>query len=169
MKWRMKNAAWRVVIRKHQKQLVFVCVCVCVCVCSPGAPGRPAHPQRQRRVSPQVPAQTCNGVAKVSLSFNPPNLAAITPQLAALPCHRKQSGTGRCSQPLASSFFFLTSSYMCQGFSSARFFVKYCRGAWRSDVLERNKKDSLCFFSPAVIFFFAGQWCVSSSLLCLIR
>lgn len=71
----------------------------------PGASGCPAHPERQSRVSPQVPAQTRNGVAKVSLSFNPPNLADITPQLRAAPCHRKQSGMDHCTQPLSSSFF----------------------------------------------------------------
>lgn len=79
-----------------------------MCVCySPGASGCPARPQRQSRVSAQVPAQTRNGVAKVSLSFNPPNLANITLQLRALPCHRKQSGMDHCTQPLSSSFFSL--------------------------------------------------------------
>lgn len=81
-----------------------------------GASGGLTRPERQSGVSAQVPAQTCNGVAKVSLPFNPSNLAIVTLQLRAPACHRKRSAL---DQPLSTAFFsrlFLTSSYKCQGF-----------------------------------------------------
>lgn len=130
-----------------------------------GASGGLTRPERQSGVSAQVPAQTCNGVAKVSLSFNPSNLAIITLQLRAPACHRKRSAL---DQPLSTAFFsprlFLTSSYKCQDFILFFFSyivsVKYCRGASRSDVGGERKK-TLLFPQQC----FCRQWCVSFSLL----
>lgn len=152
----MRSAAPKLHVRKHQKTLIFWFPV--------GASGGLTRPERQSGVSAQVPAQTCNGVAKVSLSFNPSNLAIVTLQLRAPACHRKRSAL---DQPLSTAFFsprlFLTSSYKCQGFIfifSYIVSVKYCRGASRSDV-GRGKKNPLLFPQQC----FCRQWCVSFSLL----
>lgn len=152
----MRSAAPKLHVRKHQKTLIFWFPV--------GASGGLTRPERQSGVSAQVPAQTCNGVAKVSLSFNPSNLAIITLQLRAPACHRKRSAL---DQPLSTAFFsprlFLTSSYKCQGFIfifSYIVSVKYCRGASTSDV-GRGKKNPLLFPQQC----FCRQWCVSFSLL----
>lgn len=90
----MRSAAPKLHVRKHQKTLIFWFPV--------GASGGLTHPERQSGVSAQVPAQTCNGVAKVSLSFNPSNLAIVTLQLRAPACHRKRSAL---DQPLSTAFF----------------------------------------------------------------
>lgn len=106
---REKSAAPKLHVRKHQKTFIFWFPV--------GASGGLTRPERQSGVSAQVPAQTCNGVAKVSLPFNPSNLAIVTLQLRAPACHWKRSAL---DQPLSTAFFsprlFLTSSYKCQGF-----------------------------------------------------
>lgn len=155
----MRSAAPKLHVRKHQKTLIFWFPV--------GASGGLTRPERQSGVSAQVPAQTCNGVAKVSLSFNPSNLAIVTLQLRAPACHRKRSAL---DQPLSTAFFsprlFLTSSYKCQGFIfifSYIVSVKYCRGASTSDV-GRGKKTH-CFF-PSSVFAGSGVCLFHSYLIC---
>lgn len=155
----MRSAAPKLHVRKHQKTLIFWFPV--------GASGGLTHPERQSGVSAQVPAQTCNGVAKVSLSFNPSNLAIVTLQLRAPACHRKRSAL---DQPLSTAFFsprlLLTSSYNRQGFIfifSYIVSVKYCRGASTSDV-GRGKKTH-CFF-PSSVFAGSGVCLFHSCLIC---
>lgn len=112
-----------------------------------GASGCPARPQCQSRVSAQVPAQTCNGVAKVSLSFNSPNLANITLKLGALPCHRKQSRMDHCTRPLSSSFFLFNLILQVSSFFST-LFLSVAAEAYQGQMW----KESVFPGSVAVLF-----------------
>lgn len=147
----MRSAAPKLHVRKHQKTLIFWFPV--------GASGGLTRPERQSGVSAQVPAQTCNGVAKVSLSFNPSNLAIVTLQLRAPACHRKRSAL---DQPL--NCFLLSSSFFnlilqVSGFYFIFFLHCFCQ------VLQRRIKVRC--FSPAV--FLQAVVCVFFTLVSFVR
>lgn len=151
----MRSAAPKLHVRKHQKTLIFWFPV--------GASGGLTRPERQSGVSAQVPAQTCNGVAKVSLSFNPSNLAIVTLQLRAPACHGKRSAL---DQPLSTAFFsrlFLTSSYKCQGFIFIFFLHCFCQVLQRRIKVRCRGREKNPLLFPQQCF--CRQWCVSFSLL----